>query len=37
VVPFYEINHGFHGVQGAKRKGVDVFRGVMRTVLAVSG
>jgi len=34
VVPFYEINHGFHGVQGARRKGADVFRGAMRTVLS---
>jgi len=34
LVPFYEINHAFHGVQGAKRKGADVFRAVMRTLLA---
>ena len=33
IVPFYEINHAFCGVQGAKRKGADVFRAVMRTVL----
>ncbi|MBT3381602.1 MAG: hypothetical protein HN742_31170 [Lentisphaerae bacterium] len=32
VVPFYEINHGFHGVYGAKRKGVDVFRATMRAM-----
>jgi hypothetical protein len=31
----YEINHGFHGVQGAKRKGADVFRAVMRTALGL--
>jgi len=36
IVPFYEINHAFHGVQGAKRKGADVFRAVMRTVLGES-
>jgi len=34
IVPFYEINHAFCGVQGAKRKGADVFRAVMRTALA---
>jgi len=33
IVPFYEINHAFHGVNGAKRKGADVFRAVMRTAL----
>lgn len=33
LVPFYEINHAFHGVQGAKRKGADVFRAVVRTVV----
>lgn len=37
IVPFYEINHGFHGVQGAKRKGADVFRAVMGTVLERAG
>ncbi len=35
IVPFYEINHGFHGVQAAKRKGAEVFRAVMRTVLGL--
>lgn len=30
LVPFYEINHAFHGVGAAKRKGADVFRAVMR-------
>jgi len=34
ITPFYEINHAFHGVQGARRKGADVFRAVMRTLLA---
>ena len=30
---FYELNHGFYGVWGAKRRGAQVFRAVMRTVL----
>jgi hypothetical protein len=30
----YEINHGFCGVQGARRKGADVFRAVIRSALA---
>ena len=29
---FYEINHGFYAVQGARRRGADVFRAVMRNV-----
>lgn len=35
LVPFYEINHAFHGVQAARRKGADVFRAVARTLLAL--
>jgi len=34
LVPFYEINHAFCSVQGAKRKGADVFRALLRTRLA---
>jgi len=30
---FYEINHGFYALQGARRRGADVFRAVMQTVL----
>lgn len=33
---FYEINHGFYAVQGARRRGADVFRAVMRTVLGLA-
>ena len=32
LVPFYEINHAFHGVQAARRKGADVFRALMRAL-----
>lgn len=31
---FYEINHGYAGVMASRRRGADVFRAVMRTVLA---
>jgi hypothetical protein len=34
LVPFYEINHAFCSVQGARRKGAGVFRSLMRTLLA---
>lgn len=30
---FYEINHGYAGVSASKRRGADVFRGVMRALL----
>lgn len=36
LVPFYEINHSFPAIQGAKRRGADVFRAVMRTVERLS-
>jgi hypothetical protein len=33
VSVFYEINHGFAGVKASRRRGADVFRGVMRSLL----
>jgi len=34
LVPFYEINHAFCSVRGARRKGADVFRALLRTLRA---
>lgn len=34
---FYELNHGFYGVLGAKQRGAQVFRAVMRALLDGAG
>ncbi|MHB0876916.1 MAG: M14 family zinc carboxypeptidase [Anaerolineae bacterium] len=33
VTAFYEINHGYHGLSAAKRKGADVLRAMLRAYL----